>query len=417
MIQAVNMTDDSGPAVRLRDELVATLLAQGQIVSPAVEKAFRTVPREMFVPAGTPLDVVYNVDSPVITKTDEHGAHLSSVSATYIQARMIEMAGLTAGMRVLEIGSGGYNAALLSEVVGPNGHVVSVDIDAEITERARELLERAGYGGRVTVVQADAGQSLPGFDPFDRTLVTVGAWDVPPVWLEQLTTDGILVVPLRMNGVTRTIAFRHHGGHLASVDVELAGFVPMRGEGAHTERTFLLPDQRGKHIKLQFDSEPPEPINKLDGVLATEPNSVWTGVTIANGVSFADLHLWLAAFLPGFCRIGADPGTELASQLGRTWFPFGVVRDGSFAYLAVRPALDGGGVEFGATAYGPHGYVATSALAEQVQAWDRNGRSSEPTFGFWPIGTHPVPTSGPSAVLAKRYGAVSISWPRADRPL
>jgi protein-L-isoaspartate(D-aspartate) O-methyltransferase len=29
---------------------------------------------------------------------------------------------------VLEIGSGGYNAALLAEVVGPGGRVVSVDI-------------------------------------------------------------------------------------------------------------------------------------------------------------------------------------------------------------------------------------------------------------------------------------------------
>ncbi|MFA1538054.1 methyltransferase, FxLD system [Actinomadura monticuli] len=408
------MTDDSSPAARLRHELADELLAQGRIVSPAVDKAFRTVPREMFVPAGTPLDVVYSVDSPVITKTDEHGAHISSVSATYIQARMIEMAALAPGMAVLEIGSGGYNAALLAEVVGSDGHVVSVDIDAEITKRANDLLDVAGYGGRVTVVQADAQHPLPGFEPFDRILVTVGAWDVLPAWLDQLTAGGILVVPLRLNGVTRTIAFRRRGNHLVSVDVELAGFVPMRGEGAHTERTFLLPDRHGKHIKLQFDTEIPEPITGLDSVLATGPVSVWSGVTIPNGVSFADLHLWFAAFLPGFCRVGADPATDLASQLGRTWFPFGVVRDDAFAYLAVRPALNGGGVEFGATAYGSHGQAAGTALTEQVQAWDLHGRSSEPAFEFWPTGSRPVPPPGRSAVLTKQHGAVSISWPEAD---
>lgn len=405
------MTDDSSPAARLRHELADALLALGQIVSPAVDKAFRAVPREMFVPDGTPLDAVYSVDNPLITKTDEHGAHISSVSATYIQVRMIEMAGLAPGMTVLEIGSGGYNAALLAEVVGPGGHVVSVDIDAEITEQARDSLAGAGYGERVTVVQADAQHPLSGFSQFDRILVTVGAWDVPPAWLDQLTADGILVVPLRMNGVTRTIAFRRCGGHLASVDVEVAGFVPMRGAGAHAERTFLLPDRHGKHIKLQFDSKLPEAITALDGVLATEPVSAWSGVTIANGVSFADLHLWLAAFLPGFCRVGADPGTDLASRLGKTWFPFGVVRDDSFAYLAVRPAMDGGGVEFGATAYGPHGQAAATALTEKVRAWDHHGRSSEPAFGFWPTGSRPAPPPGRSAVLSKRHGAVSISWP------
>jgi protein-L-isoaspartate(D-aspartate) O-methyltransferase len=414
VIQAVDMTDDSGRAARLRDELTDQLLANSQIVSPALEKAFRTVPREVFVPADTPLEVVYTVDHSVVTKTDEYGGHLSSVSAAYIQARMIEMADISPGMTVLEIGSGGYNAALLAEVVGPGGHVVSIDIDAEITARADALLDRAGYSGRVTVLQADAEHPVPGFGPFDRTLVTVGAWDVPPAWLDQLTADGVLVVPLRMNGITRTIAFGRRGDHLASIDVEVAGFVPMQGQGAHAERTFLLPDRDGKHIELRLDSVVQETMNLLDGVLATEPVSVWSGVTIGNGISFADLHLWLAAFLPGFCRVAADPGTGLAAELGKTWFPFGVVRGDSFAYLTVRPAIESVGVEFGATAYGVHGQAAATALVEQIQAWDRDGRHSEPAFGFWPAGSDTIQLSDRSAVLHKHHGVVSISWPQTS---
>jgi hypothetical protein len=84
----------------------------------------------------------------------------------------------------------------------------------------------------------------------------------------------------------------------------------------------------------------------LDGVLATERTEVWSGVTIKHGVSFADLHLWFASFLPGFCKLAADKGTDLATER-KSWFPFGVVRGDSFAYLAVRPALDGAGIEFG----------------------------------------------------------------------
>jgi protein-L-isoaspartate(D-aspartate) O-methyltransferase len=87
-------------------------------------------------------------------------------------------------------------------------------------------------------------------------------------------------------------------------------------------------------------------MSALDGALAAERVEVWSGATIEHGRSFADLHLWFAWFLPGFCRSSADEGTDLAAQRG-TWFPFAVVRGSGFSYLSVRPVLEGEGVEFG----------------------------------------------------------------------
>ena len=75
-----------------------------------------------------PLEVAYNADDSVITKRDTSNADLSSVSASWLQARMIAQAGIGPGMRVLELGSGGYNAALLAEVTGEGGSVVSMDV-------------------------------------------------------------------------------------------------------------------------------------------------------------------------------------------------------------------------------------------------------------------------------------------------
>jgi protein-L-isoaspartate(D-aspartate) O-methyltransferase len=43
-------------------------------------------------------------------------------------------------MRVLEIGSGGYNAALIAELVGPDGEVTTVDIDPFVVDRAQRYL-------------------------------------------------------------------------------------------------------------------------------------------------------------------------------------------------------------------------------------------------------------------------------------
>jgi protein-L-isoaspartate(D-aspartate) O-methyltransferase len=414
MNQTVDVSEDSAQAAVAREAMVDHLLTDGMITSPLVEAAFRSVHRHRFVPDGTPLAVAYNPAESVATKRDEHGRIISSVSAPFIQAQMIEQGELQQGMTVLEIGSGGYNAALLAEVVGPDGRVVSVDIDADVTDRASALLNANGYRGRVTVVQADAEHGLPELGAFDAVIVTVGAWDIAPAWIRHLTPGGRLVVPLRMNGVTRSIGFRRESDHLVSTSARVCGFVPMQGAGEHHDRAFLLPDAHGRHVRLQFDTGAPQDQHLLDGVLATDRTTVWSGVTIAPQVSFADLHLWLACFLPGFCRLAVDDGIELPGD-GVTWFPFATVQRGSFAYLTLRHLPGNAGAEFGAGAYGRHGEQAAAALVEQIQVWARQARPGpEPTFAFWPTGTGPGAVPAHVAVLPKRHGVVTVSWPAAS---
>ncbi|MBM0259529.1 class I SAM-dependent methyltransferase [Micromonospora sp. 4G55] len=55
-------------------------------------------------------------------------------------------AGITAGMKVLDVGSGaGDVALLLAELVGPQGRVVGVDTNAEILDRAASRAQSAGW--------------------------------------------------------------------------------------------------------------------------------------------------------------------------------------------------------------------------------------------------------------------------------
>lgn len=400
-------------AVELREALVAKLREDRVITSDPVAAAFSRVPRHAFVPAGTSLEDAYDADCAPPTKWDEHGVIISSVSAPFLQAQMIEQAQLRPGASVLEIGSGGYNAMLLAEVVGPQGRVVSVDIDSDVTGRATEVVKTTGYGDRVQVVLADAEHGVPGAEPFDAIIVTVGAWDVPPGWLAQLAPEGVLVVPLRMNGVTRSIAFVRDGDHLVSLSAHVCGFVPMQGMGEHRETVFALPDGRGHQVRLRFDTGAPEDPS-LDRVLASDRSEVWSGVTIANQTSFADLYLWFACYLPGFCSLVPDDGTELATERRerKNWFPVAVLAGDSFAYLGVRPAMDGGDFEFGVYAYGPNGQRSATSMLEQIQAWDRLARHGQPpTFGYWPRGSERSRLPGGAAVLEKNHGLVSISWP------
>lgn len=394
-------------AAQLRSALVGQLRDEGKIVSAAVEAAFLTVARERFLPADTELEIAYGYDSSVVTKRDDRGVALSSVSAAYIQARMLEQANLRPGMRVLEVGSGGLNAALIAEIVGDEGRVVTVDIDPEVTDRAAKLLDEAGYSGRVTVLVADAENGVPGEGEFDAIIVTVGAWDVPPAWLEQLSPHGTLVLPLVMNGVTRTVGLRREGDHLVSSSIEIAGFVPMQGIGSHEDQQIALTDSTGKTVTLRFDTGAPDPA-RLDGVLAMEPVEDWSGVLFPGGTSWADLYLWLAWHLTGFCRVAAEDGSVLA-QHGKG-FPFGVVRGAAFAHFVIRPAADG--VEFGARAYGRDGELAAATLCEQIRAWNREARdAAEPSIGFWPVGSDRTTIPAGAAVMGKTHGVATISWP------
>ncbi|GIE91595.1 methyltransferase, FxLD system [Actinoplanes regularis] len=396
-------------AGELRDALVGELRARGKITSQAVEAAFRVVPRERFLPAGTPLETAYGYDSSVVTKRDENGAAISSVSAAYIQARMLEQAELRPGMTVLEIGSGGLNAALIAEIVGAEGRAVSVDIDPEVIDRAAKFMDETGYSSRVRVLVADAENGVPGEELFDAIIVTVGAWDIPPAWLEQLAPTGTLVVPLIMNGVTRTFGFRREGDHLVSTSIEVAGFVPMQGIGRHSDTPLTVVDPAGKTVTLQFDTAAALALNDLDDVLRTEPTVAWSGVLFPNATSWAGLYVWFAWYMPGFCRLRAEDGSVL-DEHGR-WFPFATVRGTGLAYLVIRPAMQDQGVEFGACAFGRDGKIAAATLVEQIKAWNRDGRNTEPTFAYWPTGSDETQQPADAAVLAKTHGVITISWP------
>ncbi|NED81673.1 methyltransferase domain-containing protein, partial [Streptomyces sp. SID11233] len=195
------------------------------------------------------------------------GVQTSSVSAPQIQAMMLEQAQVKPGMRVLEIGSGGLNAAYLAELVGPDGAVVTVDIDASVTDRASWLLEEHGYD-QVRVLTADAAEPLP-VEGADVVLVTAGAWDIAPAWIAQLKQGGRLVVPLRMRGLTRSIAFTRvageHGPYLESESARICGFVPMQGSTAHREDLLLV--NGTPEIGLRFDDGLPSDPHRLNNAV------------------------------------------------------------------------------------------------------------------------------------------------------
>ncbi|NEC87813.1 methyltransferase, FxLD system [Streptomyces sp. SID12501] len=405
--------DDGAPASdqQLRDAMVRELIALDAARSPHVVAAFRKVPRHLATPDDD-MAAVYQAENAAITKKDADGVAISSVSAARIQAMQIEQAAIRPGMRVLEIGSGGVNAAYLAEIVGPEGLVVTVDIDPDVTARAEKFLADTGYDQQVRVITADGEYGMAEHAPYDRVIVTVQAADIPPTWTEQLVDGGRIVVPLRMRGMTRTVALVRHGDRLVSDSVELCGFVPMQGVGENRVRLVLLHDTEGEEVGLRLDGHPEPHADGLRAALRSPRVEAWSGVTLAGDESSEHLDLWLTTALDNLPLLAATPAARERGLVASA-SPLGVptlVDADSFAYRTVRRTDNPDRFELGAIGHGSQGQKVAEHLVEEIRVWDREHRRDRAQIEVYPAST-PDGQLPEGRVLDRPHTRVLITWP------
>jgi len=179
-----------------REQLIENLRKEGIIRSEKVEKAFRRVPRELFVPEEYREYAYFDEPLPI--------GYGQTISAPHMVAIMTEELSFEIGWRVLEVGTGsGYQSAIIAEIVAPSeeprerwGHVFTVERIKPLAEKARENLKRAGYGERVTVLVGDGSLGYPEASPYDGIIVTAAAPRIPEALIEQLKPGGRLVIPV-----------------------------------------------------------------------------------------------------------------------------------------------------------------------------------------------------------------------------
>ncbi|MFI5952677.1 methyltransferase, FxLD system [Cryptosporangium sp. NPDC051539] len=403
-------TSDGGTEAALRRRMVGDLdgwgARAGVVLDPAVRDALLLVSRAHFTP-GASLEAAHDVHTAIVTKRDPGGTAISSVSAPSIVAMMLTQLAVRPGHRVLEIGSGGYNAALLRELVGPSGQVTTLDVDPSVVSRASERLRSAGYED-VEVRFADGEFGAADRAPFDRIIVTVEAADVPPAWVGQLREGGRLVVPLRMCGLTRSVAFTATTGTLISTGYELCGFVPMQGTGEHREHRVPL----AEGVQLRLDDGQRADALALVAALNGPRADVDTGVRVGTEPFVEHLDLWLATTLPGFCVLVADPAAIERGRVNPTWPGGGtpaITRGGTVAYRSWRQYPEGG-ADLRVTAHGPDAADLADEFARAHRVWARERRNGPPAR----IEVHPLTT--PDAALPagfrldRRHTRTVIIW-------
>ncbi len=198
---------------------------RGAIVSQEVERALSKVPRHLFIPDNM-RPLAYR-DSPLAIGEGQ------TISAPHMVAMMAEALQLRPGLRVLEIGTGsGYNAAVMAELVGEEGVILTMERHRSLAARAEKAIREAGYGN-VQVLVGDGSLGYQPDAPYDRISVTCGAPEVPrPLW-DQLKEGGIMVIPVGQREYQSLLRVTRSEGRTITEDLGPVVFVPLIGQKGH----------------------------------------------------------------------------------------------------------------------------------------------------------------------------------------
>jgi protein-L-isoaspartate(D-aspartate) O-methyltransferase len=235
----------------LRSSLVDSLrVDRSTALAVALDRVFRATPRHRFVPRllGLQGDIATGL-GPAIARMSEAVAldiysdhplplraspvpQRSTSSAPGVMWTMLAMLEPREGQTILEVGTGsGYNAALLGQLVGEAGRVVSIECIDDVAADAEACLRLYG-AANVEVIAGDGTAGWAPEGPYDGVIVTAAAPDIQPAWFEQLREGGRLVAVLDGLGCARLASWRRVGETLVGGLGMRVSFVPIVSEQA-----------------------------------------------------------------------------------------------------------------------------------------------------------------------------------------
>ena len=201
---------------RTRTRMIERLREQG-IVDEEVLAAIAAVPRHVFVEEALASRAYEDTALPL--------GFSQTISQPYVVARMIEalLAGRDDLGKTLEIGAGcGYQAAVLAQLTD---EVYAVERIAPLLAKAKANL-RAIRQLKVRLKHADGQLGLPEAAPFATIIVAAAAARVPRPLLQQLATDGRLILPLGV-ATQQLVMIERRAEGLLETRLEAVRFVPL----------------------------------------------------------------------------------------------------------------------------------------------------------------------------------------------
>ena len=196
-------------------KLLMALRAQA-IMQSDILAAIETLPRELFIPESLHNHAYENASLPI--------GYKQTISQPYIVALMTQSLELKKTHRVLEIGTGsGYQAAILSRLCR---RVYTLERLRPLLVTAEKRLKELQISN-ITYRHADGAKGWPEAAPFDRIIITCQVTEIPPILLEQLKIEGILIAPVGPSGKEELVRVKRESDGFNYETLMPVRFVPM----------------------------------------------------------------------------------------------------------------------------------------------------------------------------------------------
>ncbi|OGY65903.1 MAG: protein-L-isoaspartate O-methyltransferase [Candidatus Harrisonbacteria bacterium RIFCSPLOWO2_02_FULL_41_11] len=186
-----------------KEDLIKELVKDGYLKTPAVIGAFNAIDRKDFLPEEVKERAYENTALPI--------GYEQTISQPLVVAFMLELLEIKPGEKVLDVGTGsGWNAALIANLVGNTGTVVSIERVPELYEFAKKNLVKYNFidsansalsqrasAVLVKLIQGDGSLGYETEAPYDKIVAGAAAQEIPAVWKEQLKIGGRIVAPVK----------------------------------------------------------------------------------------------------------------------------------------------------------------------------------------------------------------------------
>ena len=173
---------------QLRDTMVEGQLRTRDVTHVPVLNAFRSIPREYFVPDSRRSLAYLDEDLEVAPRSAESPARYLVEPAVF--ARLLQLAGIKSTDLVLDVGCAtGYSTAILAHIAS---FVVGLESDADLAQKASTTLSELDCGN-ATIVNGPLTAGYAGHAPYDLIILQGSVDYVPDALLQQLSDGGRLV--------------------------------------------------------------------------------------------------------------------------------------------------------------------------------------------------------------------------------
>ena len=207
-----------------KEMLIKYLTESGYLKTKEIINAFKKVPRQDFVPSK--FKKYAYIDEPLPTLKGQ------TISQPATIATMTEALKPKKDDKILEIGAGsGYQSAILSEIVGSDGKVITIEIVKELYKYAKEKLSKYK---NVMIIYGDGSLGYEQEKPYDGIIVTASAPCVPEPLKEQLKIGGRLVIPVGVYAQKMLLLTKTKRG-FEETDLGYFMFVPLTGKYGWSE--------------------------------------------------------------------------------------------------------------------------------------------------------------------------------------